>query len=294
MTQLHDLNPLAASYVYWRRKRGNRTASQALELAKADVASGTARYTGARWDSNYGVGGAWSSHNDSCRWYENPEACGFRFVGWADELGACDHTGWYDSPEGDRETYRGAVYQLPSRGNKRALFVAGYRHGSVNQKRHWVDACGSDTYPAVIEFRTLADAYEGDGLDSSYHKDSGAVDAARRADRLAEIVAETEREYQEAWSLGALYADLDQQAKDERKHALALAKEFRLANRELAKHPLTLEATCKHLRDSIVSGFAAVRELRKERDKIIADSYFSEDTESAFLEGAGLHAMPSN
>lgn len=109
------------------------------------------------------------------RWIENASR-GLRFVGFADDVAraegsrSVEHSGWYGDEFGDT-LFRGVVYALPSRGGLRQ-FAYGYTH------THNDDDC------AVLCFDLDAD---------------NPLEAARFADRMAELVAETEREYQAKW-----------------------------------------------------------------------------------------------
>lgn len=110
---------------------------------------------------------------------------GLRFVGFADEIArsegsrAIDHNGWYTDDVFQDETYRGVVYQLPSHGKGGTCFVYGYADPNN-------DDC------ALLAFDVTGDKLE----------------AAKQADRFAEIFAEHEREYQEAWHAGRRCDDL--------------------------------------------------------------------------------------
>lgn len=135
-----------------------------------------------RYSSGPSVNPAHDYHGRKARWIEKAEAMGWRIVGFADEI--CrhiNHRGWYtrDEPYDRDDILRGAVIALPSRGGKRVL-LAGYE-----------DACNPGCY--LVEASPVYGDIEGDS-----HKE-GCEQAAREADRLAEIVAEHERECNSAW-----------------------------------------------------------------------------------------------
>ena len=96
-------------------------AKEALRRARAMVANGT--------DSRYGPDSIWAglggsdgatfeAHGESrCRWIENPESKGLRFLGLAHDVGkaghaylrdAVEHKGWYLDPDGHGETIFGS------------------------------------------------------------------------------------------------------------------------------------------------------------------------------------------
>lgn len=126
------------------------------------------------------------------RWIENPEACGLRFVGLSHNVGkagyaythdAVNHTGWFLSDLQD-ETVSGVVYQVSGR-KGRARYVAGY-----------ADPWNTDSEghgPAFLDLSMIHETIR----DCSYDPSPGLRDAAQLGDRMAEIFAEKEREYQD-------------------------------------------------------------------------------------------------
>lgn len=115
---------------------------------------------------------------DGLRWHESPEVP-FRFVGLAHKLARLGrHTGWYMDPDCMGEVARGVVYQLPhGRG-----FLAGIADP--------YNADDTGRGPAMLQCDNA-------GFVQKFNVYNTAEDAARVADRLAEIYAEREREYQE-------------------------------------------------------------------------------------------------
>lgn len=101
-------------------------------------------------------------------WIEDARAVGVRNMRFADEVASLRHKGWFVDEFQD-EVYRGAVLQLPARSGK-TQYLAGY-----------ADPNNVGAY--LVEFDIIEDERE----------------AARRADRIAEIFAESEREHNEAW-----------------------------------------------------------------------------------------------
>ena len=171
------------------------------------------------------------------RWIENVSR-GLRLVGYADEIARIDHKGWYTDDDGSNgETYRGIVYQLPSHGE--TLYVYGY-----------ADPCNDDC--ALLCFDTETDK----------------LDAARAADRFAEIFAEEQREYSTAWQAGRRAEEIADEVATMRKDALAIGEEMRAAKRAKLEAP----TICATLRGEIMSLYRQIQKARKERDDLI-DSY---------------------
>lgn len=188
------------------------SACYALHRARLAVANGT--------DSSYGPDSIWAglggsdgatfeAHGESrCRWFENPESRGLRFLGLAHDVGkagnaylrdAVDHRGWYLDSDRLGETIAGVVYQLPGR-DGRARYLAGYADP------HNTDSDGRG--PACLSLEVFA----GERLDSSWDNDSVIRDAARRGDSMAESYASDERDYQDARLAGVGARELAQEA----------------------------------------------------------------------------------
>lgn len=130
---------------------------------------------------------------------------------WADAMASLRHRGHYDS-EHCEETYRGIVLRT-----NRGTLIPGVMHGSESRSKGWQSVCGNDL--AVIV-----------STDSPYDADD-SVACARRADQMAERLAESEREYQEAASAAIESNDLAQAIKDARAETLEGLAELRRARR---------------------------------------------------------------
>jgi hypothetical protein len=135
---------------------------------------------------------------ENLRFFEDPSLA-FRFAGYADDIAekegyrrAIDHKGWY-TDEFQEDTYRGAVYRLPH-----GKLLAGY-----------VESMSGG---ACID---LSETYT-DGWS-----------AAKQADRLAEIQAGKERDYQAAWRMGSDYAQAKEERATLRGQALALIRDIK-------------------------------------------------------------------
>lgn len=269
-------NDLICAYKYWRQTRaGKVTASQALSLARNDVASNVRRYPSA------GFGALGAADENGLRWCENPAAFGLRFVGFADEI--CrhiDHTGWFTDTDTLEEVYRGAVYQLPAR-NGRPIYLFGYREGFEHRRYGWQDTSGVES--AHIDFAHLI--YGDDGED-----EDAKMAAARYADGMAESAAESAREYNEAYAKGSEYADLADTVKIERQLALELIREIKATGQPFGS------AVCKALRAAVESHVDAWREAKEKRAELLNEwtgyepGHWRYRLEEAFRDGAGLPA----
>ena len=179
----------AASFA-WHRQQG-KTATDALAAMRADVAAGKLRFPAHYPDAN----ADFAAHGESrVRFIENPAALGLRLVGLAHDAApaghaylraAVDHTGWHLDPDGCGETVAGVVYRTSGK-DGRARYLVGYADPWNADK----DGNG----PALLSLSPLI----GDRLDSDWDQDSVLRDAARRADSIAERMADDERNYQDA------------------------------------------------------------------------------------------------
>lgn len=184
----------AASWAYWRQQ--GMTAGAALGLMREDVAAGSVRFPRHYPDANKTVA---AYGEDRLRWIEKPEACGLRLVGLAHDIGrshpyyggsVIDHRGWYLRPEGHTgEVVCGVVYRMSGK-DGRARYLAGYADP-------WnCDETGRG--PALLALAPMV----GDGTDTDWEFDCALREVARRADRIAERMAEEERDYNEAHEAG--------------------------------------------------------------------------------------------
>jgi hypothetical protein len=171
------------------------------------------------------------------RWFEHADR-DFRRVGFADEINRyIRHCGWFADDCQD-SVLRGVVYRLPTRQGKPA-FLYGYADP-------WNDGA------ALLALKTA----------------DNESDAARWADRIAELEAEKERDYQEAWQAGNRYRDLADEIASERKSCLALIREAKAACESICRLPAVKAA----LRSTVESHLEAIRDARKQRAKLL-DGY---------------------
>lgn len=177
---------------------------------------------------------------DRLRWIENASR-GLRVLGPVHEMrervGRWRHTGWHLDPLGDGDTVHGVIIQLPGRSGF-ARFVPAVS-----------DPCNDDCY--AVDF---SDVYTAPGDDT----DDAVRDCAHAADRLAELYAEREREYQTEEGARIRIEEARERIKSERAEAHALAAEMR----EHAGH--AAPAICKELRRAMAAHRATVRAAIKE------------------------------
>ena len=188
------------------------------------------------------------------RYIEKPEENGFRFVGFADELADLRHTGWYTDDDGDLETIRGAVYQLPARKGC-VRFVSGYQ-----------DPYGNDA--AILDLGVCCIL---EGEERAYYSNHAsdwpeACEAARRADRIAELDAEKEIDFQRAWQASRDFEELGEEVKTKRRDTLTLIKELKTV-----RHKVDEDETptiCAILRQQIAANLASIGDMRKQREEL--------------------------
>lgn len=173
---------------------------------------------------------------------------GLRFTGYADEIAkkghrrAIDHKGYYID-EYCQETYRGVVYQLPSRivARKRLCqFVYGFEDPN-------------DSFSALLVFTDPKD---------------DPLEAALAADRFAEIFAEHERDYQAACNARNQVNDFQEEIKATRTQALTLAAEMKRARKTIQTPMPTI---CATLRAEILSLYREIQGKRKNIKELIND-----------------------
>jgi hypothetical protein len=240
---------LLNAYRYHRQitPRQHLNAVNALKRARDDVAADKARYSAAT-----GYGPAYEARGSKqYRWIEKPSACGLRFVGYASDIVRLDHTGWYVDND-QNETVKGVVFQLPGRDGK-PLFVAGYED--------WNNGRADSDGPVTLDFGNVSLTHD------------GARDAARRADQIAQWIAEDEREYQAAWQAGNRFAELGSDIADSRNAIKALLAERRAAK---AAKLLTYPTICDTIRRAVENALGDIATARAEREKLREGDYVSE------------------
>lgn len=289
---------LRNAFRYWMQspKRPAKLATLwAVGLARGDVATNTHRYP--RTNRHTAPGAPFGGYGTKAmRWCEQPSALGLRFVGYADKLADIRHTGWWTDDDGCNESVRGVVYQLPSR-NGCPVYVSGYD----NQINGTADCDG----PAAIDFGTLWHGdVGGNNADSDHY--GAHRDAAYHADKLAEQMAENEREYQRAWRAGSQWAERGEEIASIRRDALADLAMRRTIAADMARVGVPKESrewsrACSMVADRVREALASIAKLREERAELASGDfsrgdfylgfYPSDALKSAFNDGAGATVL---
>mgnify|MGYP001585787059 CR=1 FL=1 len=162
---------------------------------------------------------------DGCRWVEHPED-GLRFAGRADKLARIGHTGWF-LDEFQDETVWGVVYMLPH-----GKFIPGTE-----------DSYGNDG--VRLDFGDIRDTAE---------------DAARAADRIAELWAEKDRDYQAEESRKMRLEDIAQEIEDARTAVRELCRGIRAS--------VMADSVCVAIRKVIRQYRRDVAKLYREREEL--------------------------
>lgn len=171
-------------------------------------------------------------------WIENTSAAGLRLVDYADKLAprSVRHQGWYLDSEFQDEVYRGAVWRLPhSRG-----LIAGY--------------CDPNNDGAAFVEIRLIDADD-------------TVGAAHAADRIAELEAEKERDYQDGWRAGDRWRTLGEEIASLRRECLDLILDIKAACPTIADKSAittTLRRRVEDIRHAITTAHKARKSLQND------------------------------
>lgn len=281
----------------------NAPAAVALQFARDDVLTRTARYPRSRRNNGLPFPSVtWQADNsfgERIAYVDSPEANGFRFVGrvvpqerarslW-DTSG---DTGWYTDPYGDhsRDGWGlcwGVVYQLPGR-NGESRFVAGYQFGSFD---------GGPTLDCGTIYT------DRDSGDATSH--AAAQEAAHAADELARIAADRERDYQRAWCAGMRFKDLGEEVATLRESIKDDLAARRTIKADMARVGVPLDSrewgrACSMFAESVGTAMAAIGKARATRDRLADGRGESDDSElyfstrnasqlAAFREAAGLN-----
>lgn len=186
---------LAETYLFYRQRHLLCTPRQALAMARRDIAAEKPRKVYVDVTRGAMRGGTdWKLCGDNVFFCECPDTY-LRRVGFADQHSrAIKHTGWWLTDDGDGESARGVVFQLPAR-NGKPRFISG-----------------------------IADPFNNGAAIISLELFDDKADAAINADWLAERYAEKERDYNRAWRAGQEYSELGSTIAQARKDALAVLK----------------------------------------------------------------------
>lgn len=240
--------------LYKAKRRNNCLAIGALDHARRELAKGERAYSD-QWPWQRGAGNVTIQPKERplqsgrYAWIENYASAGLRKAGFADEIArrGIDHNGWFIDAFED-EVYRGIVLQFPGRKGK-AQYIAGY----------------ADPYNSGAVFVDLADIIEGDGSED----DSDARrTAAHRADRIAEIHAERERDYQAVANARFRFEEIPDEIASIGERINKLRSERRAA-RKLSREsfPTICETLVSKIRDYV----SQIQKLKAERRKLESD-----------------------
>lgn len=260
------LDAAARAYL-WNRNVRHMGARAALEAA-APVALRPHTDRRARlWYGNRGGAGApFPRGRDLLRWIENTEAAGLRFVAWADELASLRHTGWYTNDDGDGDSLRGGVWQLPGKGTRARLL---YGYAEFEGRGEMNPGSAALVVSEIVETESCT-AWEG------VRDLPETRDAAQWADGLAERMAEQERDYRRAYDKGREAAEADGEAIEARRELLPLLAELR-AERKRARRPWEGEAMrpaiCAALRSRVDSLLETISDKREARESSWGDAW---------------------
>jgi len=255
---LSAVDPEAASQARWNRARS--PAARRLDGYKRKAANLIETILKHHQPSDYrdrliADGGNWRRQrypriHHGGKWGDKPDATGdlpfyvdafdsdlgLRELGRADEVakrdgGRIEESGWYvDSFQS--ETVAGHVLQLPAR-NGRPRYIVGLA---------WSDCDGVTLYPFVSSDEPL--------------------DAAHQANRLAERMAEHQRDHDSAWNAGRRFAEMGEFIAATRKCALALLAEMKAERRgEVTARPVI----CATLRERVDGYLEDIRLARAKR-----------------------------
>ncbi len=216
-------------------------------------------------------GRVFAAHGETaCRWIENPDSVGLRFVGLAHDVfpRGIEHRGWYLHPDGLGETVAGVVYQLPAR-DGRARYLAGYADPyNADSDGHGPALLSLEIFEAEPEYCESGFWY--DGAEDARHE------AARRADAIAGAMAESEREYQEGWSAGQRARELAREALEAGRELVAACRDTRalwklrrgvqvIPGPVIRKHLRASMARVRAAREAYQEALEAAREARDEK-----------------------------
>lgn len=182
------------------------------------------------------------------------------------------HTGYADDFQD--ETLRGYVFQ-PMECDEcdgegvievRVEGKAGPGLGYMDAERECEVCDGGRDYPAVY-YHGYISSQQPESAIVSVDPTTERMDAAIWADHAANVIAEKEREYSEAYHMGTRCADLDMQIRE-------LEEDYERMGVEVYKRGPVMDAA-KSTLDS----------LRREREGVTEHAYFTDELEEAFREG---------
>lgn len=273
----------------WRHwfRRGTMSAAEALERVRRGdlVADSSAPDRDARLRLRHILNPLCEVAGRSARWIECPEALGFEFIGFADEIDtSINHRGWFLYDEGiPGEVARGAVYALKAGG--RMIYL-----GAILDPHNDDGSALFDWDPVIVEPIPRGERYSlqmgcyGSApcsrAEAFEWKCEDAKDtAAGYADSFAERYAEQSRDNDSAFQAGCRYSELGDEVKDERRNLLTLLGELKRAR--TGKYP----AICDALRGTVRGHLETIRKARAKRAELVHNA--SPDYYDTFNDGAG-------
>lgn len=171
-----------------------------------------------------------------------------------------DYPAGYYTDQWCDNTLIGFVSVLKTR--KYNLYIPGIRHSE---------------YDCITLY--LNDAEKVEKCADTDANDRAKYKAARTADGIAETQAEKEREYNEAYENGRMFAEKGAEIKDIKKDFLAIRREYKKA-RHLGEFP----SLCSALREKLLSMLRDIRKLKKEREEL-GGQWYSGTCHDAFMAG---------
>lgn len=274
---------LQRAYMATRRRLESKgydsRAARAITMARADIERGQTSFYFERGLASYQN----TPFDRGGRWIEAPELAGLRFVGFADEIAgrAISHRGWYLDSDGDGETARGAVYQLPAKG-RRPRYVEAIRVGNESRSRDWIDQSRDGAAIVFLRERHLGDA---GGFEFDAENDSGARDAAYGADEEARLYAESEVGYNLAWRAGADYRTSLEEAAGARAAFLALRRDMKVESRPA---PSTICAALVSRLEGLAAEYGEAKRKARELWNDRPRNPYQADLASAWRDGAEI------
>ena len=171
--------------------------AKCVQRAYRDLAEGTHTYY-----ESPSAGSPVRKHGETVRWIVHPEAFGYRWVDWADQILGYRDRGYSTDSEGNGDRYlRAGVWRLPSR-NGKAIYVGGYREREGRSDGDERTNGGGSGGACIVGDLHVGERGGNYARTGAGNREDACRDAARDGDRLAERCAEKECEYSDAYEAG--------------------------------------------------------------------------------------------
>jgi hypothetical protein len=172
------------------------------------------------------------------------------------------------------------------------LFVPGYVRSDDAQRGNKTNGRRSESWTfdaACVAFSDIereATKHAGGTPNNAGYCDS-AIECARRADRIAELVAEESREYDEAWQAGQQFESLGEEIATAWQSLKGLARERADWRKRIRAFTLTVKegAICDAINDKAAALWEAIEGARKKRAEL--ESTFGRYRAEAWNDGRG-------